>query len=470
MSTPIKIGIIGAGSAQFSLNLVKDICLTEDLAGSQGLAGSQVSFMDLNPERLDMVHKVAARYADEMGADLRFERTTDRSACLQDADFVINTAYAKGHEHEWVMRDVAARHGYYYDGVQLGDFYQLRLALDIARDMEAVCPDAWLIQSANPVFNCCTLLTRETSIKVCGLCHGHYGYREVAETIGIDPDRVTWQAPGFNHNIWMTHFYCEGEDAYPLIDEWVATKAEEYWRAHVPEHTHDCQMSRAAVHQYRMYGLFPVGDTLRRVGAGPTVGCTVYRGEWWLHTDFETKKRWFGEPWGGPDTVEGRRWFDQRLRGRIAGMTEAANDPQAKLTETFGTQKSDEQIVPIIDGLVNDNEGQYQVNVPNRGTIEGIPDDVVVEVPAIVSKKGIQPIHVGAMPPKVMLECLLPHWLDMERNLLAFKTGDRSVLLWNALDSHQTRSYEQALAVTEELLSMEGHEGMNEHFEFPPNW
>lgn len=464
MSTSIKIGIIGAGSAQFSLGLVKDLCLTP------GLTGSQVSFMDLNPERLEMVHKLATRYADEMGSDLSFESTNDRSVCLRDSDFVINTAYVKGHDHEWAMRDIAAQHGYYYDGVQLGEFYQLRLTLDVARDMEAMCPDAWLIQSANPVFNCCTLVTRETGIKTVGLCHGHYGYRDISEVIGIDPDRVNWQAPGFNHNIWLTHFIYEGADAYPLIDRWIETEAEEYWRTHVPDHTHDVQMSRAAVHQYRMYGLFPVGDTYRRVGGGPTVGCTVYRGEWWLHTDFETKLHWFGEPWGGPDTVKGRRWFDQMLRNRIAELTALANDPKASIAEAIGTDQTDEQIVPIVDALINDNQGHYQVNVPNRGAMEGIPDNLVVEVPAIVSKRGIQPIHIGALPPKVMLECLLPHWLDMERNLLAFKTGDRSVLLWNALDSHQTRSYDQALAVMEELLSMEGHEEMNEHFRFPSNW
>jgi alpha-galactosidase len=368
------------------------------------------------------------------------------------------------------MRDIAAKHGYYYDGVQLGEFYQLQLVLDIARQMEQICPQAWLIQVANPVFNCTTLVGRETGIKVCGLCHGHYGYRDISHVIGIDPERVTWQAPGFNHNIWLTHFFYEGQNAYPLIDAWIETHAEEYWKTHVSDHTHDCEMSRAAVHQYRMYGLFPVGDTYRRVGAGPTVGCTVYRGEWWLHTDFDTKRYWFNEPFGGPDTVKGRRWFDEQLRQQIADMIKAANDPQTKLTEIFGTTKTDEEMVPIIDGLVNDNVGQYQVNVPNRGTITGIPDDVVVEVPAVVSNKGIQPIHIGSLPPKLMIEALLPHWLDMERNLLAFKTGDRSILLWNALDSHQTRSYDQAMAVMEDLLSMEGHEEMNNYFKFPPNW
>jgi len=463
MATPIRISIIGAGSAQFSLHLIKDICLTE------GLAGSQVCFMDINQERLEMVHKLATRFAGEMEADLRFESVTARSRCLDNTDFVINTAYIKGHHHEWNMRDVAAGHGYYYDGVQLGDFYQLRLSLDLAREMEKICPDAWLIQSANPVFNTCTLMTRETGIKVCGLCHGHYGYKEIAETIGIDPERVTWQAPGFNHNIWLIHFIYEGKDAYPLIDEWIETQGEEYWQNHVATHTHDVQMSRGAVHQYHLYGLFPIGDTVRRVGAGYTVGCTIYRGEWWYHTDLDTKKYWFGEPWGGPDTHPGRKHFGKLLEKSIADMINAANDPKKSIVEILGSERSKEQIVPIIDGLVNDNEGQFQVNVPNQGALAGIPDDVVVEVPAMVNKKGIQPIHVGSLPPKIILECILPHWLDMERNLLAFKTGDRSVLLWNVLDSHQTRSYDQGVEVLEDLLSMGGHEEMNQHFKYPPN-
>jgi alpha-galactosidase len=464
VATCVRIGIIGAGSAQFSLGLVKDLCLTESLAGSE------VCFMDLSPERLGMVHSLALRYAEEMGSDLSFVTTTERGVCLRDADFIINTAYVKGHGHEWAMRDIAAQHGYYYDGVHPGDYYQLRLILDIAREMEELCPDAMLIQSANPVFNCCNLASRETSIDVLGLCHGHYGVYTIARTLGLDPEHVTFQAPGFNHNIWMTDFIYEGQDAYPLLDEWIETEAEEYWRTQVAVHTHDIDMSRGAVHQYRMYGLFPIGDTPRRVGGGYTVGCTVQRGEWWMHTDFETKLHWFGEPFGGPDTVKGRRWFGERLQARIGEMAEAAGNSDVRLTDIFGKTPSDEQIVPIIDSLVNDVEGQYQVNVPNRGAIEGIPDDVVVEVPAIVTRRGIQPLHVGSLPPKLMLEAILPHWLDMERNLLAFKTGDRSILLWNTLDSRQTSSYEQGVAVMEDLLSMAGHEEMNEHFKWPSNW
>ena len=174
MSQAIKVGVIGAGSAQFSAGFVNDLCRTE------GLAGSHVTMMDIDAERVESMQKLAVRYAGELGVDYTFEATTDRQAALQDADFVVNLAYVKGHYHERATRELTAKHGYYYGGINLGSWYQLRLMLDVARDMERICPDAWLIQSANPVFNCCTLVTRETGIKTCGLCHGHHGYREIA--------------------------------------------------------------------------------------------------------------------------------------------------------------------------------------------------------------------------------------------------------------------------------------------------
>ena len=84
--TGVKISIIGAGSAVFSLGLVRDLCLTEDLKGST------VSFMDINKERLDMIYTLAKRYADETKADLKFQKTMDRRDSLQEADFVIIAA------------------------------------------------------------------------------------------------------------------------------------------------------------------------------------------------------------------------------------------------------------------------------------------------------------------------------------------------------------------------------------------
>ncbi len=86
-----KISIIGAGSAVFSLSLIRDLCLTP------GLNGSTVSLMDINPARLDAIHLLIERYAGEMGADITATKTTDRRESLAGADFVINTALVPGH-------------------------------------------------------------------------------------------------------------------------------------------------------------------------------------------------------------------------------------------------------------------------------------------------------------------------------------------------------------------------------------
>jgi hypothetical protein len=103
MPRSVKISIIGAGSGVFSLGLVKDLCLTDNLRESE------VCFMDLNPERLDIVHGLAVRYAEELGSRLRFQKTQDREVALQDANFVINTASAKTHQAQRRERELNRR-------------------------------------------------------------------------------------------------------------------------------------------------------------------------------------------------------------------------------------------------------------------------------------------------------------------------------------------------------------------------
>ena len=137
------------------------------------------------------------------------------------------------------------------------------------------------------------------------------------------------------------------------------------------------------------------------------------------------------------------------------------------MTDLIGTEKTREQQVPIIDALVNNNADFFQVNVPNHGALAGVADDVVVEVPAYIDRSGIYPLRVTPLPKKIMLEQILPRVLELERELEAFRTGDRTMLLYNVLMSPQTRSYEQAVAVLEDLLSMEGHEDLAAHFAAP---
>ena len=187
--------------------------------------------MDVDAERLQMIHKLAVRYADELGADITFDQTLDRRA---------GNAGCRFRDQHGLGRDLPFRPGDARPDPEIRlrldgpgtleySFYNSSFILEVAREIEEICPDAWLIQSGNPVYDGCTAIGRETDVKVCGLCHGYYGYRDICNMLEIDHTKVTWQAPGLNHNIWLTQFEYEGKDAYPLIDEWIGVKGEEYW-------------------------------------------------------------------------------------------------------------------------------------------------------------------------------------------------------------------------------------------------
>jgi alpha-galactosidase len=453
-----KVTIIGAGSVVFSLHLVKGMCLTESLAGSE------VTFMDINPERLDIIYNMAKRYAEDVGADLRFAQTTSREEALCDAEFVVSSVTVNDEYYNRKMRQLADSMGYYYGRTGMLSYYNLQVMLDVARDMERLCPQALLIQAGNPVSTGTSLVTRETSINMVGICHGHYGYTGIARVLGLDPDKVTFQAPGINHNIWLTDFYYEGQDAYPLIDKWIAEESEKFWaEKQETEQGIPTQMSPAAIHQYHMYGLMPIGDTPRSGG-------------WWYHTDPETRVRWYGKPIGGGDTPAGRDRIIANKEAQYERMIKSAYDKDVRPIDIFGTDKGREQHVPIIDALVNDHEGQFQVNVRNDGALPGLPDDVAVEVPAVVNMKGIQPLRVPPLPKKVMLEQILPNWLSIETAIEAVLTGDRSMLLYGILESHQTRSYDQAVQMMEAIMALEDSDATEamrlmpstrEKFQFP---
>jgi alpha-galactosidase len=431
MAKPIKLGVIGAGSATFSAGLVQDICLRESLAGSH------VTLMDVDEARVGVMGKFARRYAAEMGAAVTFEATTDREACLREADFVINTAQVGGHSSVEALRDWTESWGY-YRGFRLDPALNIRLMLAVAQDMERLCPDAWLIQAGNPVFEGCTAMARETGVKVCGLCHGHFGYRELAEGIGLDPDRTTALAVGFNHCIWLLRLECDGEDALPRLEQWVDQEAEEFWRDYDPEYS-DNQMARAAVELYQLTGLFPIGDTTRQGG-------------WWFHTDLAAKKKWYGDRLGGFDSELGWAQYLAYLESQVARIERAAEDETVSLTELLPPESTGEQHFPLIEALAHGVEVELQVNVPNNGAVDGIPDDVVVEVPALCSAEGIQPRPIGRLPEQLMVNVLGPRLVAAERLISLAARPDGRTLMAMILDDHRTRSWEQAVEFYQAVL------------------
>lgn len=277
----LKIAFIGAGSGGFTLSQVNALCHTPNLHGST------VSLMDIDEDRLRDIHLVSRRFAQQLGVDLRFEQTTDRREALKGADFVISTALVDGARRLGEGWRVAEKHGakwggsYHilYDEPFWLNYYQLRLFEGIAQDMLDLCPQAWLLLVSNPVLAATTFLTRQyPELKMVGLCGADAAAYEIAEVLGLDRKRVTYEAPGVNHFIWLTKMYHEGRDVLPMLDRWLETEAESYWQAH-PEG----EMGRKKLHLYRELGAIPIGDSASISGAS---------WPWWYHSSPDEEQRW----------------------------------------------------------------------------------------------------------------------------------------------------------------------------------
>ena len=451
----IKLSIIGAGSAIFSLRLVGDLCKTK------GLSGSSVSLMDINEKRLNSVHILATRYAAALGANLKFEKTTDMKRSIEGADFVVNTALVGSHEQLDASRKAGEKHGYkrgidsqefnmISDYHTLSNYKQLEYFLEVAHSMEEICPNAWLLQSANPVFEGTTLISRYSNIKVVGFCHGHNGVEVLARSLGLDIREVNWQVAGFNHNIWLTRFLYKDKDAYPLVDQWIEEEARE-WK---PKDPFDDQMSPAAIDMYKFYGRMPIGDSVRN-------------GSWKYHYNPETKKKWYGEPWGGADSDLGWDWYQNYLKASTDKSFKLALDKSVNLLKEFPPEvKSGEQHIQFIDALTNGHQERFMLNITNKGPIiTDIPEDVVVEVPVIVNKKGIHPEEINPpIPKRIMNMYLAPRMLRMEWALEAFVSGDKMMLQEILIRDPRTKSFEQAEVVIDELLALPFNKEMKKHY------
>ncbi len=443
----IKISIIGAGSAIFSIRLVGDLCRTKEFHGSH------VTLMDIDRERLDAVYNLATRYAKALGSKLHFEKTDDLERAIEGSDFVINTALVGGHAEQAIMREVGERNGYYrgIDATEfnfVSDYFtltntrQFDYFLEIARKMEKVVPKAELLLAANPVFEGTNLISRMSGIKVTGFCHGHHDVRLVAEAVGVELEDVDWQVAGFNHNIWLTRFRKGKENLYGRLDRWIEREIEN-WQAKDP---FDLQLSPGAIDMYKFYGRMPIGDSVRN-------------GSWKYNYDPATKRRWFGHPWGGVDTKEGWQWYQERLRESTERTFKLAGDESADLLKEFPPEEmSGEQHVQYIDALVNNKKTRLVLNIPNYDNsrkeriIPDFPENVYVEVPVTVDGNGVLPEVIDPqIPEKIVKMYLFPRWLRMEWALDAYISGDISVFKEILVRDRRTDSEAQIERLVVEL-------------------
>ncbi|PMP73044.1 MAG: hypothetical protein C0183_23470 [Roseiflexus castenholzii] len=443
------ITIIGAGSAVFSLSMVRDLCLTPTLHGSR------VVFMDIDQGRLDAIHALATRYACELGVTLDLHKTTNRREALDGADLVVNAALAAGHHRLRAGWDVARELGYRWGGslhimhdeAYWINFYQYRLFEGVIEDLLAICPNAWYVQIANPVKSGITYLARRyPQAKIVGLCHGYGGVYDIARRLGLEREHLSFEVPGVNHFIWLTKLFYQGQDAMPLIDAWIAEHSAAAWS----RDDWFGELNPKKCDLYKRIGAFPIGDT-----AGDGGGSWG----WWYHQDDATERRWKENP----------RHFWNRFfiegEAQVSDIARISADLTVRVSEHFLPELSGESIVPLAEALLCDTARVIICNIPNTGNfVPGLPSDFQVEVPALVSKRGIQGIQTGGLPLAALAyalrDCIAPTNLE----LAAYINHSRDLLLELVLMDPWTRTLEQARALVDAIAALPGHTELAAHY------
>lgn len=451
----VKIAIIGAGSAVFSINLVKDICI------NPRFDGSEVVLMDVDEERLNGIYGLCLRYIEESHITLKLKKTTDRETALQDADFVLHVALDYGHKRLKDGWEIAKKHGYRFGGslhimhdeAFWVNFYQLRLMESVYLDMQRLCKDAWMLLVSNPVQAGVTYLGRTyPGAKVIGMCHGGYRALELFDVLGLERSRCSFEVSGVNHFVFMNSFLYDGQDAFPILDEWI--RKGEYLRlletADRETWSRYSKFGPKAVDIYRRFGVFPIGDTASAGGGA---------WGWWYHTE-EAKKRYRDDP---------EKWWDahfERSEKHLKDIWTSIRDPGTRVREFFGSVAADEPMIPAIEALAFDVEQKVIVNIMNTGEyVPGIPADYECECWGLLNGNGVHGLRMKPQPKAVIAAALRDRVAPVETELAALRERNRDLLVELVRMDPWTRSSEQAEALVREILDLPCNAEMKRYFE-----
>ena len=372
-----KIAFIGAGSLVFTRNLCNDILLTP------ALQGSTLSLMDIDAERLDGAKQIVEALAEHhTNAKATVEATTDRRTALNGADYVVTTFQQGGLEAYKSDIEVPQRYGVEQCvGDTLGPggvFRALRtipVLLEICRELDAVAPDALLLNYVNPMAANCWAVDRATGRPHIGLCHSVQGTSEMlAGWLGVPYDEITFRCAGINHQAFFLTFRRSGSDLYPELRHVTRT----------PE----------------IYGQEPVRiDLMNHFG----YFVTESSGHASEYSPYFRKNAEMVRQLVPKFTSDVNDWLDYGrtggyLRTCLGRLDAFQSDLGAVLGSAPESQKTHEYGSRIVEAAETNVPISVNGNVPNRGLIDNLPHGCCVEVPCLIDGSGVQPTRVGELP------------------------------------------------------------------------
>ena len=446
-----RIVIIGGGSNQWAPSLLNDI------ANTRSLHEAEIVLEDINPEPLPRMAEYVEHIARIRGIPLRATYTTDQRAALEGADFVVVAISTGGFDSMRHDVEIPARHGIRLsvgDQGPAGVSRTLRavpVMVGIARDMEEICPDAWMLNLTNPMTHLVRAMTRETNAKVVGLCHEvticrFYLSMWLGESfLDLEPTVV-----GVNHLPIITNLKVGDADdglerLRALIDGPAEARAERLPFA-IPdgigmgprqrpadEWTKEDLLdgNRVKIELFRRFGLLPASNDRHL--------CEFFPG-------LITEESGWGERWGVHlTTIAERIEHEQRYKDDL--LDRLASDE-------VSTMPSGEMVAPLIDSIIRDKPRTFPLNLPNSGQAPGIPNDVVVETMCVADRngpRGGEPAVVPGVLGEYVRRMTAVDELCVEAAISGKRDDVLAAMLADPLASKI--DYDSMVAMTDELLA-----------------
>lgn len=362
-----KVTIIGAGSVVFAKRLITDILSYPELSDTT------FSLTDIDSDRLKTAEKMAKQLVRQNGYDVTVEATLDRKQALQGADYVLNLIQVGMHQATVTDFEIPKKYGLKQtiaDTLGVGGVFRaLRtfpVMKGICRDMEEVCPDALLLNYTNPMAMLMLYVSKISSIKSVGLCHSVQNtVEELASYLNVPAGELNYKVAGINHMAWFLELKRNGRNLYPDLYE---------------------AMDQEAIYKKDKVRF----EMLRRLNYFVTES-SEHMSE---YVPYFIKNERLIQELDIP--------IDEYIR-RSEGNLERFAETKRKIDngETIEAENSHEYGAPIIHSVETGTNVNIWGNVLNTGLIANLPDHACVEVPCLVNKRGVQPCHVGELPPQL---------------------------------------------------------------------
>lgn len=443
-----KLVIVGAGSAMFTQGIVRD-WLQWKPAGSWELA-----LVDNTPEILEATARLVRYAVEKAGGTLKVTASVDIRDALPNANIVICTIGVGG-RRAW-EQDVLIprRYGIFQsvgDSVMPGGISRaLRMipqVLTIAHHVEELCPTARFFNYANPMTSIVRALNKHTRLKVTGLCLGvDETLRYLARYSGVPFESVTARWAGINHCTWIMDIRSNGASLWPTCHKLLAASQvlrpellgrmfwDEGWQP-----SGACREDAAFSWElFAQFGAFPAPMDRHVVEFFPE-----------RFRDGQYYGKRLGE---GAYSFESCIAHGDRIFHRTMELGKSLGSQTADIRGLMGTLEGEpSQLIEILASMEQDRRVWYSVNVPNHGSVTNLPDEAVLELPAVTTSEGFWIPRIGEMPTS-LIALLLRRLAAVEATVEAATSGDRLIAVEAIILDGGVSDYDVAVRLTNELI------------------